>query len=216
MTNYNHFSNGHSPNETEQLKAEKSSETNAEPPNTYFSQPSRNYRKLILRVSGGVLLLFVLFNVYAFASYVAPWNDERSQAKAEQDEIQQYISQSEKSEAALNEASNSLIRLYDHNSLTDSHINEMKLKLDKLSQQLDTDDPRLAQLESYYFAQIELVREMTEILQQDHLVEIHQKLDEVLDRQKEKSDDKAAILTTLMDQENIIYEQKADGSIAYE
>jgi len=216
MTNYNQFSNGNPLDESKRIEAEKSSETGAEPPNSQFPKPNRNSRKPWLKAGGGVLLLFLMWNVYSFASYIAPWSEENSKASAEQDEIQQYIFQSEKSEEALNEASNSLIRLYDHNSLTDVHIEEMFASLAKLAKQLDTDDPRLAQLESYHFAQIELAREMTQILQQDHKDEAHDKLDDILDRQKEKADDKAAILITLMEQEDITFEQKADGSIAYE
>ncbi|MBT2583418.1 hypothetical protein [Planococcus sp. ISL-109] len=216
MTNYNQFSNSNRLDESKRIETEKSSEMGAEPSNSQFHKPNRKRRKLWMKLGGGVLLLFLLWSVYSFASYVAPWSEESSTVSAEHDEIQQYIFQSEKSEEALNEASNSLIRLYDHNSLTDNHIEEMIANLEKLLQQLDTDDPRLAELESYHFAQIELTREMTEILQQDHMEEAHQKLDEILDRQKEKADDKAAILIALMEQENITFEQKADGSIAYE
>lgn len=216
MANYNQFSDSNPHNESNRIEAEKSAETGAEPPNFRPNKKDPQRRKLWLKAGGGILLLFILWNVYSFASYVAPWSDERSMADAEQDEIQQYIFQSEKSEEVLKEVSNSLIRLYDHNSLTELHINEMEEKLEQLSKELDTDDPRLAQLESYHFAQIELTREMTKTLQKNHVEEVHERLDEILDRQKEKADDKAEILISLMEQEDIRYEQKADGSIAYE
>lgn len=216
MANYNQFSDGNPHNESNRIEAEKSNETGAEPPNFRPNKKDPERRKLWLKAGGGILLLFILWNVYSFASYVAPWSDERSTEDAKQDEIQQYIFQSEKSEEMLKEVSNSLIRLYDHNSLTELHINEMEEKLEQLSKELDTDDPRLAQLESYHFAQIELTREMTKTLQKNHVEEVHERLDEILDRQKEKADDKAEILISLMEQEDIRYEQKADGSIAYE
>lgn len=216
MANYNQFSDGNPHNESNRIEAEKSNETGAEPPNFRPNKKDPERRKLWLKAGGGILLLFILWNVYSFASYVAPWSDERSADDAKQDEIQQYIFQSEKSEEMLKEVSNSLIRLYDHNSLTELHINEMEEKLEQLSKELDTDDPRLAQLESYHFAQIELTREMTKTLQKNHVEEVHERLDEILDRQKEKADDKAEILISLMEQEDIRYEQKADGSIAYE
>lgn len=216
MANYNQFSDSNPHNESNRIEAEKSNETGAEPPNFRPNKKDPERRKLWLKAGGGILLLFILWNVYSFASYVAPWSDERSTEDAKQDEIQQYIFQSEKSEEMLKEVSNSLIRLYDHNSLTELHINEMEEKLEQLSKELDTDDPRLAQLESYHFAQIELTREMTKTLQKNHVEEVHERLDEILDRQKEKADDKAEILISLMEQEDIRYEQKADGSIAYE
>ncbi|WP_211653525.1 hypothetical protein [Planococcus alpniumensis] len=216
MANYNEFSDSNPHNESNRIEAEKNAETGAEPPNFRSNKKDPRRRKLWLKAGGGILLLFILWNVYSFASYVAPWNDERSKADAEQDEIQQYIFQSEKSEETLKEVSNSLIRLYDHNSLTELHIKEMEEKLEQLSKELDTDDPRLAQLESYHFAQIELTREMTKTLQKNHVEEVHERLDEILDRQKEKADDKAEILISLMEQEDIRYEQQADGSIAYE
>lgn len=216
MANYNQFSDSNPHNESNRIEAEKSNETGAEPPNFRPNKKDPERRKLWLKAGGGILLLFILWNVYSFASYVAPWSDERSAEDAKQDEIQQYIFQSEKSEEMLKEVSNSLIRLYDHNSLTELHINEMEEKLEQLSKELDTDDPRLAQLESYHFAQIELTREMTKTLQKNHVEEVHERLDEILDRQKEKADDKAEILISLMEQEDIRYEQKADGSIAYE
>ncbi|MGM0899006.1 MAG: hypothetical protein ACQEV0_13960 [Bacillota bacterium] len=216
MANYNQFSDGNPQNESNKVETGNSVEAGAEPPNFRPHKQKPQNRKLWLKLGGAVLLVGILYGVYSFASYVAPWSEERSTAGAEQDEIQQYISQSEKSEEMLNEASNSLIRLYDHNSLTELHIEEMEEKLKQLSQQLDTDDPRLARLESYHLAQIELTREMTKTLQRNHVEEVHQKLDEILDRQKEKTDAKAAILISLMEQEDITYEQKADGSIAYE
>ncbi|ALS74763.1 hypothetical protein AUC31_05790 [Planococcus rifietoensis] len=216
MANYNQFSDSNPHNESNRIEAEKSNETGAEPPNFRPNKKDPERRKLWLKAGGGILLLFILWNVYSFASYVAPWSDERSTEDAKQDEIQQYIFQSEKSEEMLKEVSNSLIRLYDHNSLTELHINEMEEKLEQLSKELDTDDPRLEQLESYHFAQIELTREMTKTLQKNHVEEVHERLDEILDRQKEKADDKAEILISLMEQEDIRYEQKADGSIAYE
>ncbi|MEZ0480986.1 hypothetical protein [Planococcus sp. SSTMD024] len=216
MDNYNQFSDSNPNNESNRNKAENSNETGAEPPNFRSNKKDPGRRKLWLKAGGGILLLFILWNVYSFASYVAPWNDEHSTASAEQDEVQQYIFQSEKSEEVLKEVSNSLIRLYDHNSLTELHINEMEEKLEQLSKDLDTDDPRLARLESYHVAQIELTREMTKTLQKNHVEEVHEKLDEILDRQKEQADDKAEILISLMEQEDITYEQKADGSIAYE
>lgn len=215
MANYKQFSNGNSLDETNRVEAEKSTDTGAEPPNIR-PKPNRGHRKLWLKLGSGALLLVILWNVYSFASYVAPWSDEHSTANAEQDEIQQYIFQSEKSEETLNEASNSLIRLYDHNSLTELHFEEMEEKLTQLSQQLETDDARLAPLESYHFEQIELTREMVGILKTDHVEEVRLQLDEILNRQKEKANDKAAILIELMEQENINFEQKADGSIAYE
>ena len=216
MANYNQFSDGNPHNESNRIEAEKGTETGAEPPNFRSNKKNSQRRKFWLKAGGGILLLFVLCNVYAFASYVAPWSDERLTGDAEQDEIEQYIHRSEKSEETLKEVSNSLIRLYDHNSLTDLHINEMEEKLKQLAKELDTDDPRLARLESYHFAQIELTREMTKTLQKNQAEEVHEELDDILDRQKVQADDKAEILISLMEQENIRYEQQADGTIAYE
>ncbi|MFP3322562.1 hypothetical protein R0K05_05615 [Planococcus sp. SIMBA_160] len=216
MANYNQFSDGNPHNESNRIEAEKSTEAGAEPPNFRPNKRNQRRRKLWLKAGGGILLLAILWAVYAFASYVAPWSEERPAVNSKQDEIQQYIYRSEKSEETLKEVSNSLIRLYDHNSLTELHINEMEEKLEQLSKELDTDDPRLARLESYHFAQIELTREMTKTLQKNHVEEVHEKLDDILDRQKEQADDKAEILISLMEQEDIRYEQQADGSIAYE
>lgn len=151
-----------------------------------------------------------------FSSYLIPWNSNNTLLSADQLEVHQYIQQSSEIEMAVSNIHNNLIEQYNANSLTKFHIEEAQQKLFEIQKEGNTDDPRFLAMKAYLEEQFRLAYQMTNVLQTPNSDTKYKEMNQIITQQNALVARRNAVLTNLLESEEIPFEQQGDGSISYE
>lgn len=178
--------------------------------------PRKRLKKPLLQIGGAVSLLVLLWNVYAFSSYLIPWNGNTVLLSTDQFEVHQYIQESSDIEMAVNDTLGSLVEQYNANSLTVFHVEEAQQKLFELQKEGETDDPRFIAMKANLEEQFILAFRMTNVLKIENSNAKHQEINRIISQQHELLARRNAILINVLKSVGIPYEQRGDGSISYE
>lgn len=179
-------------------------------------KPSKRYKRPLLQIGGVVSLLVLIWNLYAFFSYIIPWQGNNTLLSTDQFEVHQYIQKSSGIEMAVNEILVSLVEQYNANALTLFHIEEAQQKLFELQKEGETDDPRFLAMKVYLEEQYTLAYQMTNVLKTENSNAKYQEMNQIISRQEALLARRNAVLINVLESEKIPYEQQGDGSVSYE
>lgn len=179
-------------------------------------KPRKRYKRPLLQIGGVVSLLVLIWNLYAFSSYIIPWQGNNTLLSTGQFEVHQYIQKSSGIEMAVNETLVSLVEQYNANALTLFHIEEAQQKLFELQKEGETDDPRFLAMKAYLGEQFTLAYQMTNVLKTENSNAKYQEMNQIISRQEALLARRNAVLINVLESEKIPYEQQGDGSVSYE
>ncbi len=179
-------------------------------------KPKRLIRKPLLQIGGVFGLLLLIWNLYAFSTYITPDSNEFGIVSTKNIKVHNYLEESSTSEVEVSQIVNSLIDQYNTNSLTPFHIEEAQKMLFELQQDLPLDEDRFAVMNRYFEEQFSLAYQLTNILQVQNAATANQELIHVIDKQKELAASRTTILIQLLESEQMSYDILDDGSVRYE
>ena len=176
----------------------------------------RSIKRSLLQIGGVASLLVLLWNLYAFSSYIIPGDENRSPLSAKQQEVHQFVQKSSDIELTVSESVNSLIERFNDNSLTPFHIEEAQKELFELQKRVETEDIRFLAMKSTMDEHFNLAYQVTNVLKLDASSSVHEELVYIIDKTNEVHTRQKQELMHLLDNENIGYELLGDGSISYD
>lgn len=177
---------------------------------------TRSYKKPLLQIGGIASLLVLLWNLYAFSSFLFPWTGNSLNLSSNQLEVHQYIQESSEVESVLNGQVTALINRYNENSLTDFHIEEAQKELFQIQKIIETEDSRFLAMKMYLDEQFDLAYQATNVLKTaDSKIKL-QELEYILAAQNELLARKNEALISMLESEGLPYEKLEDGTISYQ
>lgn len=179
-------------------------------------KPKKRFRKPLLQISGVLGLLILIWNLYALSTYITPNANTFGIASTKNIKVHNYLEKGGESEIEITQTVNSLIDRYNTNSLTPFHIEEAQGYLFDLQKSMTLDNDRFAVMNRYFEEQFNLAYQLTNILQLQNAPTVNQELIYVIDKQKELSSSRTAILIQLLEDENMSYDILDDGTVTYE
>lgn len=179
-------------------------------------KPKRRIKKPLLQIGGVFGLLILIWNLYALSTYITPDANTFGIVSTKNLKVHNYLEKGGEAEIEISQIVNSLIDQYNNNSLTPLHIEEAQQKLFDLQKSMTLDNDRFAVMNRYFEEQFSLAYQLTNILQLQNAPTVHQELIYIIDKQKDLSASRTAILIQLLENEKMNYDILDDGIVTYE
>lgn len=179
-------------------------------------KPKQRFKKPILKISGFVGLLLLIWNLYAFSTYLTPEGSGFGIVSPDNLKVHRYLEQGLKTEVEIVMTVNSLVTQYNDRSLTPLHIEKAQRTLFELQRNFSLDNDRFTPMNRYFEEQFSVAFQLTNILLTKNESTINQEILYVIGRQTELTASREALLIQLLESEKMKYEIHEDGSVSYE
>ena len=179
-------------------------------------KPRRRNKRPLLQVGGFFGLLILVWNLYAFSTYITPDGSGFGAGSTKHAAVHKYLQSGGEAEIEMSKIVNTLIDHYNSNSLSPFHIEEAQLKLFDLQKTLPLDNNRFAAMNHYYDEQFSLAFQLSNVLQLGNAPTVNQELTYLIGKRTELSAGRDSMMVQLLLNEEMNYEILEDGSITYE
>ncbi|WP_033540970.1 hypothetical protein [Planococcus sp. CAU13] len=179
-------------------------------------KPKGRTKRPLLQIGGFLGLLVLIWNLYALSTHVIQGGSGFGAPSAKYLVVHEYIQSGSEAEQEISIILNSLIDMYNNNSLTPFHIEESQQKLFALQKTLPLDKERFAAMNRYLQECFSLAFQVTNVLNLENAPTANQELTYIIGRQTELSASREHILVELLESEKINYKFLSDGSLSYE
>lgn len=183
----------------------------------YFNEkPNYRFRRPLLQIGGFFGFLILLWNLYAFSTYLMPDGEGIGWVSTKHQAVHNYLVSGSETEVEISNILNALIDGYESKSLTAFHIEEAQQKLFDLQKTLPLNNDRFAVMNHYYEQQFSFAYQITNVLKLENAPTVHQELTYIIGKQTDSSTARDSMLILLLKNEGMNYEIRSDGSISYE
>lgn len=179
-------------------------------------KPNRRLRRPLLQIGGFFGFLILIWNLYAFSTYLIPDGEGMGLVSTKHQAVHNYLVSGSETEVEMSNIINSLIAGYESKSLTAFHIEEAQQKIFDLQKTLSLDNDRFAVMNHYYEQQFSFAYQITNVLKLENAPTVHQELTYIIGKQTDLSTARDSMLILLLKNEGMNYEIRSDGSISYE